>query len=292
MRNEGKRRSPAVTLVSVVGEYTDVLPHMLAHYRSIGVRHFSLHAHAPSCGHPSLRRIAAFAREAGTAVASVSTGEWIPGNNTALYAAARADRPNDWFLLADHDELQVYPAALKDVLRYCDQKGYDYIEGCLIDRVAESGELRTVSRRQSIWKQFPMGTMVSATVMGAVVNKVVAARGHVRISTGQHRALSGVGCPPAEVYVPVHHFKWVKGLAPRLAARSESVHQRTGLYALECSRFAAYYARYGRMRLEDPVLLSGRCDPDYPYWDMVQQWRIAAPFFSPELAVQAMIGGV
>lgn len=286
MRNEAKRRGSAVTLVSVVGEYAEVFPHMLAHYRALGLGRFSLHAHAPSCGHPSLRRIAAFARGAGASIASVSTGDWIPGNNTALYAAARADRPNDWYVLADQDELQVYPAALKDVIRYCDRKGYDYIEGCLIDRVAESGELPAVSRRQSIWTQFPIGTMMSATVMGAVVNKVVAARGHVWISTGQHRALSGVGCPPSEIYVPVHHFKWVDGVTPRLASRAASVHQRTGLYARECSRFAAHFSKHGRIPLDDPMLMSGRCEPDYPYWDVVRQWRIAAPFFSPELAVR------
>jgi hypothetical protein len=255
---------------------------MIAHYRSLGVRDCIIHAQTQAGSNTIAKDICRIASAYGAEVASNKVQPWLPAYNTAQYTLSRAEAPNDWFILADQDELQVYPDDLMDVIKFCDRKGYDFIEGCLVDRFSESGVLASVKSGSTVWEQFPLGSILSARVLGAVVNKVVAAKGHVKIGPGQHHAHSGIGCPPSELYIPVHHFKWVEGLLSRLRSRIESLPE--GLYTRECSRFLSYYGEEGRIRLDDPDLLVSKCGPEYPHWKVLRDWRVAAAYFSAHLA--------
>lgn len=280
-----------VTLVTVVGESIDILSHMLSHYRTLGVDSFIIHAHGQTCDDPKLISIRKTAADCGTEVTSMNIGPWFAGNNPLLYWLSRVQRPDDWFILADQDELHAYPDDLVDLIGFCDKKGYHFVEGCLIDRISNTGELITVNPLRPIWEQFPLGAMFSARVLGAVTNKIVAAKGFVTLANGQHHAYSGVGCPPSDVYIPVHHFKWVDGLPARLRSRVSSIETLYGssfamkdLYSRECSRFSSYYAMHWRIVPGEPRILAAPCNPNYPHWETIKAWRLAAPYFSADLA--------
>ncbi len=188
-----------VHLVTVVGGYVDVLLHMLAHYRGLGIESSFVHVHLNDPGDPVLEHVTQITREFGCGIASIAIGEWVHNTNRDLYKQTLQSMPDDWFLIADQDELQVYPRDLISILEHCDRRGYEYIEGCFLDRFARDGSFPAVVPNQSIWSQFPMAGLISAPVLHANPNKIVAAKGRVRLGPGQHFALSGHGCPSEEL---------------------------------------------------------------------------------------------
>ena len=285
---DNAKQTMNIRLVTVVGAYAGMLPHMLSHYRSLGVEEFIIHAHASTCEDRVLSEIREITDAYGGQVASVNVGPWLTGMNAALYTSSRAERPEDWFILADQDELQVYPDSLKSIINYCERYGYTFIEGSLIDRISETGRLNEVQTGVPVWEQFPLGAMISGRLLGSVINKIVAVKGGVQLIDGQHRAYSGFGCPPSSVYVPVHHFKWVAGvevqLENRVALNRRLRPPSTDLYTAECERFLAYYRENGCFKVDEPRLMVARCSPHYAYWETIREWRMSAPYFSPDLA--------
>jgi Glycosyl transferase family 2 len=261
-----------VHLVTVVGGYAGVLPHMLAHYRALGVRSFIVHVHAASDTDPVLHQVEQITREFGCGIASVTVGEWLHNTNRTLYRQAMQSRPNDWFLIADQDELQIYPRDLNALLAHSERRGCDYIEGCFLDRFARDGSFPEVLPNESIWHQFPLAGFVSAPVLEANPNKIVVARGFVELGPGQHYAFSGRGCPPEELYIPVHHFKWVSGVLDRLAHRTEFRRQRNDRYWQESQRFVDHCrAHGGRLDIAEPSFYLAEALPDYPHWREVKR---------------------
>jgi hypothetical protein len=268
------------TLVSVVGEHAPVFREMLCHYRGLGVSNYTIHSHSThtsnNCSNLSV------ASDYGIEIRSNIIGPWHFALNTVLYTLSRAHNPQAWFILADQDEFQVYPDGLAAALEFCDRRGYDYIEGILIDRIASDGRLREVSGPRTLWEQYPLGGIVSGRIGGACINKIVAARGHVRLTHGQHHAISGKGCPVAAMYVPVHHFKWVESIERSMRSRSTLNAQ----YSAECKRIVAHLSRHGAFDISDRELLLAPCTPDYPYLDRLREWRHNAQLFSPDLAMR------
>jgi hypothetical protein len=268
-----------VHLVTVVGSYIDVLPHMLGHYKQLGVQSLIIHLHTSSCHDELIEKARSIVKMYDTDLASITVIPWSENINPLLYRMSQMKAPTDWFVLADQDELQRYPDTLFDALRYCEEKGYDYLEGAFVDRLSADGTLRPVTADESIWEQFPLGGCISGAVLGAVINKVVAAKGHVRIARGQHHAYSGRRCPPSELYIPVHHFKWVEGLIARLKARVEIYKRLDEQLWMESARFIEYYERKHRIDLADTRLLVGSCSPEYEHWETIRQWRLASILF-------------
>lgn len=259
-------------LVTVVGGYVDVLPHMLAHYRGLGVESFLVHVHASRRDDQVVRQVQEMTQDLGCGIASVTIGEWLHSTNRELYRQALETRPGDWFVIADQDELQVYPGDLGSILAHCDERGYEYIEGCFLDRVAADGSFPAVRREESIWRQFPLAGFVSAPVLQANPNKVVAAKGRVALRAGQHYAASGRGCPTKELYIPVHHFKWVEGILERLEQRAEFRRRRGDRYWEESQRFVDYCrAHEGRLDTGAASFYLADAMQEYPHWDEVKR---------------------
>jgi hypothetical protein len=273
---------PDITLTTVFGGPSDmnVLTSMLAHYASLGIDNRIVHINARS--EEERHSATELVRASGATVGSVFQGRWIPSMNTLLLASTRGSRPSDWHVIADQDELQVYPDELTSVISYCDRNGYDFIEGCFIDRLAEGGRLVSSSQGVPLFDQYPIGALVTGNVMRAAINKVVAVRGPVVLTHGQHHALSGIGCPPTEMYVPVHHFKWTGQLKERL----DGLKTGYGVYSSECQRLLDHIAGTDRIDIDRPDLLAARCEPDYPHWSCVVEARMQATVFSPQLVIQ------
>jgi hypothetical protein len=268
-----------VHLVTVVGSYAGILPHMLRHYSGLGVNSFIVHTHAESLDDPVIEEIDQIVDTFGAKVASVNVFPWSATFNQILYRLDRPQRPTDWFILADQDELQFYRDGLFELLDYCDRSGYSYVEGAFVDRLAADGRLGIVRANGSIWSQFPLGAFLTGPLLGASVNKIVAVKGNVAVGYGQHQARGSEGCPVAEHYIPVHHFKWVDGLIDRLQHRIRTRQMLEEEVWHESDRFLSYYQRHGRIETDDPRFLVSECGEDYPHWDKIKEWRTAARFF-------------
>jgi hypothetical protein len=263
-----------VHLTTVVGSYVKVLPHMLAHYRELGVESFLINAHLSHQGDEVLEEIEKVTAEFTSGINSVTVGDWET-EQVGIYARSRQQYPNDWFIIADQDELQVYPFDLFEVIRLSDQKGYDYITGAFVDRLAIDGGFPEVEAEKSIWSQFPLGAFISYPVLQADPRKVVAAKGHVALCKGQHKALSGKGCPAEEFFIQVHHFKWVADIAERLRKRALTQKQAKVMEWGESQRFISYYEKHGgKFDITDSRLLISKRYKDYEFWEQIREMFI------------------
>ena len=266
-----------IHLVTVVGGYLQALPAMLRHYRNLGVESFFVNVHLRNESDPVLEQVRAMTAEFGCGIASSTVGPW-QFVQQELYARQRELYPTDWFVLADQDELQQYPAGLAETLADCEQAGYDHVRGCFVDRIARDGALRPVDPEAPLEHQFPLGAFLSFPVLNADPRKVVAVKGPVVIQKGQHHALEGTACPARRHFIQVHHFKWVDGLVERLSKRAAELHAQGVPHWTESARFVQYFEKSGgRFPLADPRLLVGECAPEYLHWNAVKEMVLRMP---------------
>jgi hypothetical protein len=264
-------------LVTVVGGYVKALPAMLEHYRSLGVESFFVNVHLAHAADPVHEEIEQITRKFGCGIASVTVGNWIQIQQ-GLYARQRELYPNDWFVLADQDELQVYPGDLREILNECEGQGFDHVRGCFVDRLASDGRFPPIVPDQPIWDQFPLGGYLTYPILGGDPRKVVAAKGALPLMRGQHHAFGGRACPSRQCYAQVHHFKWVEGLDKRLAERAAMLQAGGDMHYTESLRFVQYYNQVGgQLNIEEPALYIAPCDPQYRRWEEVKKKVLAFP---------------
>ncbi len=264
-----------VHLVTVVGGHVDVLAHMLEHYRSLGVESFFVNLHLAGEDDPVRGVVEQITQRFGCGIATVTVGDWQLVLQE-LYARQRRQYPSDWFVLADQDELQVYPASIPDVIAEFGQ--WDYLRGCFVDRLARDGGFPAVESGTSIWEQYPLGGFISPRILQADPRKVVAVRGPLAVKKGNHHAFEGRACPSRQCYLPVHHFKWTAQVAERLAARTASLRQGGFPQWRESARFLEYLRLSGgKIDLTDPNVMVAECAPEYPHCEKIKKIALSAP---------------
>lgn len=275
-----------IHLVSVVGACDSfLLPHLIDHYRAQGVESFCLVRHAESASDPGYELIAEHARAKGVPLFHSHIGRWGLDLQQRLFRYAMDEHPDDWFVVADCDELQLYDRPLPELVRECEIGEFDYVSGCFLDRVSSDGGFPEAGPGD-LWEQYPLAGSISATLLCALPMKVGLARGRVELLTGQHGAPLGAEFPQQESVVQVNHFKWTGDIVTRL-------HRRVRQYddgrlpdmhpsmVRESRRFVSHVGRNnGRIGIADPRLRLTRCGPSYgahPKWsDIVyeaQGWK-------------------
>jgi hypothetical protein len=262
-----------VHLVTVIGSDVSLLPHMLRHYRRIGIDSIIINLNLKGEDDPVQsevdKHLSEFRRDNTKIIVNNWVERWSDDTNANLFNRTCASRPGDWYVLADLDEFQAYPHNLFDIINDCERLGFDYIEGCIIDRIAADGGLPTLRYDSDIEEQFPLGCVFTYRVLGGFPLKVVAAKGHVQLPTGNHYAVGGIGCPMDRHYIPVYHYKWAQGLLKRMEYRANNASWQNG-YKVECRKCLDYFRQNnGRIDITDPNLLVSECQPEYKYWGYI-----------------------
>ena len=164
---------------------------------------------------------------------------------TDLYNKVKAEKPNDWWIVSDDDELQVYPEKIEDIIKHCETHGYDFVTGGFLDRIGDNGTFPEVKRNTDLLKAFPLGGLFRYPLSGACPNKVTLMKGFQKVTPGQHYAkfLDGNSwgkehpkrMPVQECFTQVHHFKWDSSVLKRL------------LEVAETKKDYSYHAEYNKM---------------------------------------------
>ncbi len=210
-------------LVTVVGENTHILPHMLKHYEDkIDKAYIAVYRQGKDDG--ILEEI----EELGLEPFMVFTEDKYNWNRvTEIYNTVKKTKPNDWWIVADDDELQVYPEPIEDIVKDCERYGYDFVTGGFLDRIGTDGTFPEVTRDTNIHKAFPLAGFFRYPMSGACPNKVTLMKGYQQITPGQHYAVFddctnswGTGhakrMPVNEIFTQVHHFKWDSSCVERI----------------------------------------------------------------------------
>ena len=204
-----------LNLVTVVGENTHILPHMLKHYEEM-VDNVYVAVYRQSEDDGIVDEVRALGIEP-FMVYTEPKYNWE--RVTEIYNSIKATKPNDWWIVSDDDELQVYPRHVEDIVIECERYGYDFVTGGFLDRIGTNGTFPKVTRDTNIHEAFPYAGFFRYPMSGACPNKVTLMKGHQKITSGQHYALFEDGTnswgrehpkryPIREVFTQVHHFKW------------------------------------------------------------------------------------
>ena len=211
-------------LVTVVGENTHILPHMLKHYED-KVDKVYVAVYKQSDDDTILQEI----EELGIEPFMVFTEPKYNWNRvTEIYNSIKQTKPNDWWIVSDDDELQVYPEPIEDIIDKCERNGYDFVTGGFLDRIGTNGTFPIVDRDTNLHKAFPLAGFFRYPMSGACPNKVTLMKGHQDVTPGQHYAQFKDGnswgkshpkrMPIEECFTQVHHFKWDSTCIDRIEA--------------------------------------------------------------------------
>jgi len=126
---------------------------LLSHYREMGIESLLVGVHLDLTIHRSCTRSTRFANARAT-IAAVYVGPWLQGQSLPL-STDSAPPSNDWYVLADGDEFQLLPASAPTFLNAVEERGCDYVEGCLLDRLAADGGFPAIAPTDPSGVSFP-----------------------------------------------------------------------------------------------------------------------------------------
>lgn len=204
-----------LNLVTVVGENTHILPHMLKHYKD-QVDKIYVAVYRQSEDDSILEEI----EELGIEPFMVFTDQKYNWERvTEIYNAIKNTKPNEWWVVSDDDELQVYPEPIRDIVNTCELNNYDFVTGGFIDRIGYKGTFPKVDKYTNLHTTFPLAGFFRYPMSGACPNKVTLMKGHIPLTPGQHyvdlkngKTSWGKKHPkrlPTQIcFTQVHHFKW------------------------------------------------------------------------------------
>jgi hypothetical protein len=151
---------------------------------------------------------------------------------TDLYNEIKKTKPNDWWIVSDDDELQVYPYGIETIIECCERDGYHFVTGGFLDRIGPGGSFPEVTPDTNLHEAFPNAGFFRYPMSGANPNKVTLMKGHIDLVPGQHYAIVGNKnswgtrhrrrMPIQDVFVQVHHFKWDSSVLQRLMEVAET----------------------------------------------------------------------
>lgn len=204
-----------LNLVTVVGRNTHILPHMLKHYEGkVDKMYVAVYRQDENDG------VLEEVLDLGIKPCIVATEEKYNWERvTALYNYIKRTKPNDWWIVSDDDELQVYPYEITDIIKECEKHNFDFVTGGFLDRIGPDGIFPEVTRDTDIHSAFPYAGFFRYPMSKACPNKVTLMKGFQEICSGQHYATFKDGTnswgkahpkrmPIEEVFTQVHHFKW------------------------------------------------------------------------------------
>ncbi|WP_416397977.1 hypothetical protein [Allohahella sp. A8] len=161
-----------IRLLTCIGVELELvhLPHFLRHYLDLGILPGNIHILLNTTDAASPRL--ATAKEILATFGVSDVREWIGDYTSDVMWQQRRSlqldvvRPGDWVLNADVDEHHHYPAPLTEICSYCQRKDFNSVQGVLVDRLAENGELIEVDSRPELSQQFPVEAEVQLALIG------------------------------------------------------------------------------------------------------------------------------
>jgi hypothetical protein len=218
-----------LNLVTVCGQHTKTLKHMLNHYKDI-VDDIFIIVYKEGKDDVIEQEIRKIINDVGCDVHETIVSSPFNWNVvTSLYNKTKRLKPDDWWIVADDDEFQIYHKPINNIIEECEEGGYKFVTGGFLDRVGEDGSFPEIKDDSDIWEQFPLAGFFRYPISNACPNKVTLMKGDIDVSPGQHYTIiDGIitwgewgwkhplRYPIDNGFVQVHHFKWDASIINRL----------------------------------------------------------------------------
>ena len=216
-----------MNLVTVCGHNTTMLYHMLRHYKPI-VKHFFVVIYGHHKDDPVIEEAKSICSELGIEPYKVVIEEAFNWHRvTEIYNEVTSTKPEEWWIVADDDELQVYSKPIEEIIQECEENGWEFVRGGFLDRIGEGGNFPKIDNNSDLWTEMPNAGFFRYPLSKAEANKVTLLKGKHNVVSGQHFVDFGNGetswgtshplCYPTEKnFTQVHHFKWDYSVLERL----------------------------------------------------------------------------
>lgn len=176
---------------------------------------------------------------------------------------------NDWIVYCDLDEFQYYPEGLIKSISKCNNLKIDFIEGRLLDRVSEGGNLLVLDKNKKLEDQYPLGGYITGNLMKAWDKKIVTARKNKIIGGGHHIFLDNDRKPlPYKKEIEglykniiVHHFKWDSFVITRMFNYLTLKDPSLQYWKKEIETFINHYFKYSRINIKNKKFKFKKIDP-------------------------------
>jgi len=152
---------------------------------------------------------------------------------TEHYNRVKLLKPDDWWIVADDDELQLYSKPTWSIIEECEEFGYEFVTGGFVDRIGDNGDFPKITMESDVWKEMPQAGFFRYPLSYACPNKVTLMKGKVKVCSGQHYVQFPDGTtscqrehdkryPIEKNFTQVHHFKWDYSVLERLQQVSKT----------------------------------------------------------------------
>jgi len=274
-----------MNLVTVCGHNTTMLYHMLRHYYPY-VKDFFVIIYAHHKNDPVIEEATSILDKLNLKPHKIAIEEPFNWNRvTELYNETKRLKPDEWWIVADDDELQLYLKPIQDIVYECEDSGWEFVTGGFIDRIGENGTFPKINDDSDIWKEMPNAGFFRYPLSLANPNKVTLMKGSVDVVSGQHYVDFGDGknswgtshpkrYPIEKNFTQVHHFKWDYSVLQRLkeVSKSNLIESFSEEYKKMLS--AIEYLDY-KMDLGEREYMFQRVDKpnynSYRYWDRLRK---------------------
>lgn len=217
-------------LVVVTGYRTNTLRQMLSHYKEIVSEiHLVNYYSTDRDNLESFNRANEIAKDFGCIVYERKGEIFNWDSVTRYYNEIKSKFPNDWWIVSDDDELQLYWDDVGSIIEECEENGWEFVTGGFIDKIGNDGEFPYVFEDTDLWEAFPISSFFRYPMSGACPNKVTLMKGKINVTSGQHYAdIDGQSTwrwqgwnhplryPIEKGFTQVHHFKWDRSVIDRL----------------------------------------------------------------------------
>ena len=274
-----------INLVTFCGQRATTLKHFLDHY-SAWVSDFFVIVHKIGEDDPIEDEVRAITDKVGCGIhKTVVATHFDPAYATRLYNDVMSERPDEWWVVADPDELQLYFDDVQDTIRECQAQGWSFVSGHYLDRFGPDGTLPKING-SNIWRQFPVAGVSRTLVTGDPSTKICLAKGSVTLGPGQHAVIrqDGIhGYPMSRGLVQVHHFKWDSTVLERQLNTLATLKSEVEEIERVCHRtyrtmYEHLVAHGNKADVTDSRGLFAYCpDADfsaYPHWPEIMQYIV------------------
>ena len=223
-----------MNLVTVCGHNTTMLYHMLQHYKPI-VKDFFVIVYANYKNDPIIEEAISILDEFNLKPYKIAIEEPFNWHKvTSHYNKTTSLKPDDWWIIADDDELQLYSKPISEIIDECEENNWEFVTGGFLDRIGENGEFPEITKESNVWKEMPNAGFFRYPLSRAEANKVTLLKGKHNVVPGQHFVDFGKGetswgkshplrYPVEKNFTQVHHFKWDYTVLQRLKEVSKSM---------------------------------------------------------------------
>ena len=270
-----------MNLVTVCGHNTTMLYHMLRHYQP-NVKNFFVNIYANYEDDPIIEEATSICRELGIEPHKVWIEEPFNWDKvTEIYNETISLKSDEWWIVADDDELQVYSKPIEEIVEECEENGWEFVRGGFIDRIGEGGDFPKITKESNVWKEMPNAGFFRYPLSRAEANKVTLLKGKHGVVSGQHFIQFDNGdtswgdyhplCYPIEKnFTQVHHFKWDYSVLQRLKEVSSSKLHEAFSHEYKKMLSAIEYLDY-KLDLNEREFMFERVEsPDY---NQYRKWK-------------------